>query len=217
MRVLLCDDHKLFLEVMRPVLEARGHTVDAATSVAEAISSAHARRPDVAVLDVALPTVSGIDGARQLLDLDARLKVVMLTGLTDPAVAQDAIAAGVHGIAYKGRPMSETLQMLEAVQRGEPVLNGHPPSHRVDQQPVSQQQWLASFLTPREREVLTRLVHREDTAHIATAMGVSESTARTHIQSVLTKLGVHSRVEALSFAVRHHIVELAELAPRAEL
>jgi two-component system nitrate/nitrite response regulator NarL len=205
MRVLLCDDHLLFLEVMRPVLEARGCAVDLATSVGEAVALARVRRPDIAVLDVGLPSGSGIDGARQIIEMDPEIKVVLLTGLTDPSVVRDAIDAGVVGIAYKGRPLNETVQMLERVLRGEIVID--PPPRRRVGRGSDKQRWLASFLTPREREVLSRLVHGESTARIARAMGISQSTARTHIQSVLTKLGVHSRLEASSFAVRHNIVD----------
>jgi two-component system nitrate/nitrite response regulator NarL len=208
MRVLLCDDHLLFLEVMRPVLEARGHTVDLTTSVDEAIACVRERHPDIVVLDVGFPSGSGIDGVRPIIELDSEVKVVVLTGLADPSVARDAIAAGVVGIAYKGRPLGETVQMLERVLHGETVIDGHAPRHPVEPDTPSEQQWLAGFLTPREKEVLARLVHGEGTIRIAAAMGVSQSTARTHIQSVLTKLGVHSRVEACSFAVRHHIVDV---------
>lgn len=212
MRILLCDDHLLFLEVMRPILEARGHTVELSTSVDEAIASFRVRPPDLAVLDVSLPSRSGIDGAQEILALDADAKVVVLTGLTDPSVPRDAVAAGVAGIAYKGRPLDETVQMLEAVRRGETVLDGHAMHRAVPRRRENGQQWLARFLTPREREVLARLVHGEGTVRIAAAMAISERTARTHIQNVLTKLGVHSRVEACSLAVKHRIIE----PPRAD-
>jgi two-component system nitrate/nitrite response regulator NarL len=101
--------------------------------------------------------------------------------------------------------------MLERVRRGDTVIDTHPPRDVLARAPQSRQQWLAGFLPPREHEVLTRLVHGEDTARIAAAMSIKQSTARTHIQSVLTKLGVHSRLEACSFTVRHGIVD----APRA--
>lgn len=212
MRILLCDDHLLFLEVLRPILEARGHTVELCTSVDEAIASFHARRPDVAVLDVGLPSGSGMDGAREIVALDADAKVVLLTGLTDPSVPRDAVAAGVAGIAYKGRPLDETVRILEAVLRGETALDAPAVLRPAGRGTENGQKWLAGFLTPREREVLARLVHAESTMRIAASMEISERTARTHIQNVLTKLGVHSRVEACSFAVKHHIVEL----PRAD-
>jgi two-component system nitrate/nitrite response regulator NarL len=212
MRVLLCDDHRLFLDVMRPALESRGYTVDVATSADEAVECFRRHHADVALLDVALRTCSGIDVARRLLALHANLKIVVLTGLTDPAVAQEAVAAGAVGVVYKGQPLTETVQVLEAVMRGATVVNGHALHHPAMRRPDNPQQWLAGFLTPREREVLTRLVNGQSTDRIATGMGVGLNTARTHIQSVLTKLGVHSRVEACSFAVRHRIVEV----PRAD-
>jgi two-component system nitrate/nitrite response regulator NarL len=208
MHVLLCDDHQLFLEVMRPALEGHGYTVDVSRSVDEAVERYRSRHADVAVLDVCLPQSSGIDVARRILALDPAAKVVVLTGLTDPSVAREAVEAGVVGIAHKARPLAETVRMLEVVLAGGTVLDGYAIHRPAQRKPESTQQWLAGFLTPREREVLIRLVRGESTARIASGMGIGLSTARTHVQSVLTKLGVHSRVEACSFAVRHHIVEL---------
>lgn len=208
MHVLLCDDHQLFLEVMRPALEAHGYTVDVSSSVDEAVERFRSRHADVAVLDVCLPQSSGIEVARRLLALDPAAKVVVLTGLTDLSVAREAVEAGVVGIANKARPLAETVRMLEVVLAGGTVLDGYANHRPAPRRPENAQQWLAGFLTPREHEVLVRLVLGESTVRIASEMGIGLSTARTHVQSVLTKLGVHSRVEACSFAVRHHIVEL---------
>jgi ActR/RegA family two-component response regulator len=88
MHTLLCDDHLLFLEVMGPALETRGHTVDVATSIDEAVARLRVRRPDVAVLDLGFPAGSGIDGIRRISTLAPAVKVVVLTGLTDPALTR---------------------------------------------------------------------------------------------------------------------------------
>jgi two-component system nitrate/nitrite response regulator NarL len=208
MRVLLCDDHLLFLDVMRTALENRGYAVDVARSEDEVVERFRACPADVTLLDVGLASGSGIDAARQLLALDGKARLVILTGMTDPSVAREAVEVGVVGIAYKGQPMNDTIQIIEAVLRGATVVNGYAVHPQASRRPANAQQWLAGFLTPREREVLARLVRGESTERIAAGMEVGLSTARTHIQNVLTKLGVHSRVEACSFAVRHHIVEV---------
>jgi two-component system, NarL family, nitrate/nitrite response regulator NarL len=207
--VLLCDDHVLFLEVMRPVLEARGHRVATTSSVEEAVSSVAASPPDVCVLDIAFPSVDGVAGVR-LLRAAANIKIVMLTAITAPDVLREAVIAGACGVAFKGRPLAEAVETIERVGRGEAVLDIGILRAVVAPRVESFGARLAGFLTAREVEVLGRLVQGEGTTEIARSLRVSRSTARTHVQSILTKLGVHSRLEACAFAVRHRIVALPE-------
>jgi two-component system, NarL family, nitrate/nitrite response regulator NarL len=205
--LLLCDDHLLFLEVLRPALEANGHTVDIATTIDEALRLADRNRPDLCVFDMRFPRASGVDGVRRLRHLYGDAKVVMLTAVDDPAELGEALAAGALGLAYKARPLAETVRTLERVYRGEAVIDARVLHGLVGERRVSPEERLASYLTVREREVLACLVQGKSTSEIAAAIQVSTSTARTHIQSILSKLGVHSRLEAAAFAVRHHIVE----------
>lgn len=208
MDLLLCDDHVLFLEVMRPVLEARGHRVDTCSSVDEAVSRITASRPDVCVLDIAFPATDGIAGARLLRATDPDIKIVMLTAVMAPEVLREAVVAGACGLAFKGRPLAEAVETIERVGRGEAVLDIGILQAVVQPRLESLSEGRARFLTAREMEVLARLVQGEGTTEIARSLRVSQSTARTHVQSILTKLGVHSRLEACAFAVRHRIVDL---------
>jgi two-component system nitrate/nitrite response regulator NarL len=208
--LLLCDDHLLFLEVMRPVLEARGHRVDTTSSVDEALSCVDARQPDVCVLDVAFPSTDGIAGVRLLRATNSDVRIVILTATTAPDVLREAIVAGACGLAFKGRPLAEAVDTIERVGRGEAVLDIGILQAVIAPRTESLGARLARYLTAREVEVLARLVQGEGTTEIARSLRVSQSTARTHVQSILTKLGVHSRLEACAFAVRHRIVELPE-------
>jgi two-component system nitrate/nitrite response regulator NarL len=209
-RLLLCDDHLLFLEVMQPVLEARGHIVHTASSVDEALSRVTACPPDVCVLDIGFPGTDGITGARLLRAADSNVKIVMLTATSSADVLREAVVAGARGLAFKGRPLAETVETIERVGRGDAVLDIGILQAVVEPR-TDYRVRLAGFLTVRELEVLSRLVQGEGTTEIARSLRVSQSTARTHIQSILTKLGVHSRLEACAFAVRHRIVDPPEL------
>lgn len=210
MHLLLCDDHVLFLEVMQPVLEARGHVVDTSSSVDEALSQVTARRPDVCVLDIGFPNTDGIVGIRLLRGADPDIRIVVLTATTTQDVLREAVVAGACGLAFKGRPLAEAVETIERVGRGEAVLDIGILQAVVEPRMESSGARLARFLTAREVEVLARLVQGEGTTKIAQSLHVSQSTARTHVQSILTKLGVHSRLEACAFAVRHRIVDLPE-------
>jgi two-component system, NarL family, nitrate/nitrite response regulator NarL len=205
--LLLCDDHLLFLDVLGPALEAQSHTVEVATTIEDALVLAGRRRPDLCVMDMRFPRASGIDGVRRLRQLYDDVKIVMLTAVDDPAELGEALAAGAVGLAYKARPLEETVRTLERVSGGEAVIDARVLHGLVGERAVSPEERLASFLTAREREVLGCLVQGLSTGEIASLMGVSHSTARTHIQSILSKLGVHSRLEAAAFAVRHHIID----------
>jgi two-component system nitrate/nitrite response regulator NarL len=208
--LLLCDDHLLFIEILQPALEALGHTVDVATSVDAALATAARRRPDVCLLDLRFPRESGVEGVRRLRAQDPDLKIVVLSAVNDPAELSEAVAAGAVGLAYKMRPLEETVRTIERVHRGEAVVDVAVLHGLVEPRQESAAERLARFLTTREREVLRLLVQGRSTKELAIAMGVSQSTIRTHIQSMLWKLGVHSRIEAVAFAVRHRIVELPE-------
>jgi two-component system nitrate/nitrite response regulator NarL len=142
--------------------------------------------------------------AREIGELSPSTKILILSGSDDPVVIAAAVTAGVAGYALKSCPVEALLTSIQRVAAGEPVmetellrralLHG---SGRTS--PVAQ---LTRHLTQREREVLLRLVKGEATASIAASMGIRQATARSHIQNVLAKLGVHSRLEAVALAVR---------------
>jgi DNA-binding NarL/FixJ family response regulator len=137
--------------------------------------------------------------------------VVVLTGCSDPEALARAIDAGARGLAVKGDDIRRVIDTIERVHAGEIVLNV--PSVQVTSGGCERRMDrndLTRFLTTREREVLKRLVAGQNTAELARDMGVRYSTARTHIQNMLTKLGVHSKLEAVAFAVSNRVVEIPD-------
>lgn len=211
MSLMLCDDHLLLLETLASALTARGQEVVAiVTHPAEAVSAAVELHPDVCLLDVYFPDGDGIEVAREIAHRAPATKVLMLSASSDPAVVRKAFDAGALGFVQKDDDIDAILSALEQVARDEVALQPRllravmqPTSGETQRRPAPAEHWL----TAREREVLLRLVAGDSTAVIATRLGMATSTTRTHIQNVLVKLGVHTRLQAVALATSRNLVE----------
>jgi two-component system nitrate/nitrite response regulator NarL len=208
MKVVICDDHAVFADSLALVLRESGHDVVGVVYSPEAAASLLRSAPaDVCLIDLNFPDGSALGSLPTLVRAAPATRFVVLSGSIDPEPLEAALAAGVRGFAHKGQQADEIVAMLARVHAGEIVVDpmtGSPMPVR----PRSEAQRLAHYLTPREREVLTRLVRGESTATLARAMKITRSTARSHVQSVLTKLGVHSQREAVIAAARHGLVSV---------
>jgi len=211
MRVLVCDDHVVFAESVSHLLASRGIKVVATVhDPREAVAVALREQPDVCLMDVMFGSTSALDAVTELRRCAPHARVVLLTAWLDPALASTARAAGAHGIAQKTQPFDEIVKIMNRVSAGEIVLPEDQPTQQrgpVGRHASGSVQGLARFLTPRERQVLSGLVCGNGTAKLAIGMGITEVTARCHIQSVLTKLGAHSRLEAAALAVRSGMID----------
>lgn len=210
MKVLICDDHRLFAEAFAYVLTASGHeVVGCVASPDEAVRAVTANDVEVCVMDLHFPTGSGVEGIARVLAASPTTRVVALTGTSEPVTLATAIDAGAHGVAVKEHDIHQVIRTVERVHAGEMV--GDECRWPAKNDPLTSGEGddgVARSLTAREREVLAHLVHGASTVELAEAMTVTYSTARTHIQNVLTKLGVHSKLEAIAVAVRNEIVPL---------
>ena len=220
MRVLLCDDHAVFAESLALVLSRAGMTVVGVSHDPEAAQRMLEQdEVDVCVLDLMYgSTPSAGPGSRsaepgvlgRLPALRAgspRTRFLLLTGYVSSDLAELARAAGFSGVLNKGCHTRDIVAAIERAHGGEPVLTVAPESTRSRSAgQLTEAQQLAKFLTRREREVLGYLVTGADTTTLAKTMGVSWTTARSHVQSVLGKLGAHSRLEAATSAVRNGVV-----------
>ncbi|MFG2085740.1 MULTISPECIES: response regulator [unclassified Spirillospora] len=207
MRMIICDDHAVFAESLSLVLADAGHSVVGVTySPADALPALRARQPDICLIDLQFPSGTALDWMPRLRAASPRTDFVVLTGFLERPVLDAGIAVGVRGFAHKGQQAGDILTVLRRVANGEVVVDQV--TRRGPARPRNQAQQVARFLTPREREVLTRLVRGESTQALAKAMGVTRSTARSHVQSVLSKLGVHSQREAVIAAARNGLVSV---------
>ncbi|MDN3351848.1 response regulator transcription factor [Actinomadura sp. DC4] len=209
MRVVICDDHAVFADSLAMVLRESGHDVIGVTySPADALRLLGSAPADICLIDLQFPEGSALDSLPALLRVAPATRFVVLSGSREPEVLAAALSAGVRGFAHKGQQADEIVAMLARVHAGDVVADPATGS-RMPLRPPSEAQRLARYLTPREREVLTRLVRGENTATLARTMEITRSTARSHVQSVLTKLGVHSQREAVIAAARYGLVSVS--------
>lgn len=201
MRVLLCDDHRMFVEPLAAALSARGHDVRVTVTPAQAVEDALRYEPDLVVLDLVFPDASGLPAVVKLCARPGACPVVVLSASADPRDASSAMAAGAAAFLGKDQPIKWIFEAFEHVVAGReippaPARQVHPQS--AEHARVHQ---LVGHLTERERQTLHCLLRALDTTEIARSLGVAPSTARTHLQTVLVKLGVHTRLQAVAVVV----------------
>jgi two-component system nitrate/nitrite response regulator NarL len=200
MKILLCDDHLLLAEALESLLRLAGHQVTVTSSPSRAVSILGEEKPDVCVLDLGFPDGSGVDVLSHAGEVSPSTRVLMLSANRDPEQVRAVIDLGAAGYICKDVGVLEVIRGVQRVHEGELVLDpvvaralAQKPRVRTDDI-----EWLIGFLTRREREVLRRIVIGQSTDEMAKDMRVSRSTARTHVQNVLQKLGVHSRLQAVA-------------------
>jgi two-component system nitrate/nitrite response regulator NarL len=209
-RLVLCDDHRLLAEALATALGAYGHEVVAVATTPEAgYRAVVEHQPDVCLLDVGFPGATGVDVVARIVSAHGCTKVLMLSGRSSPEVVNAALTAGAAGFVLKDQGIDRILQALDRVLAGEAVVDSGLlraalsvpiPRRSLDSQRLRS-------LTSREREALRRVAAGDSTKEVARAMHVSESTARTHVQNVLTKLGVRSRLQAAALVAREGLAD----------
>lgn len=220
-QALIVDDHRLFAEAIRPALEQIGMDVVLATTGHEALEIVSTTQVDLALVDLGLPDMRGIDVGSRIVDLQPGAIVLALTAIDDQRFVAPVLQAGFSGYLTKGLRIAGLVSAITAALEGQLVTPGLSPGSGGASRTRSQQhiELLASTLTPREREVLAHLAQGEGGQEIAREMSISVHTVRTHVQSILAKLQVHSRLEAAMFAVRHNLVpstpEETDVRPRS--
>ncbi|MPZ94154.1 MAG: response regulator [Propionibacteriales bacterium] len=201
MRLVISDDHRLLLEAMATSLARHGFIIEAATTTpADAVRAVALHDPDLLLSDVSFPQGSGLDAAREVVEHHRRTKVVLVTGMDTLEPLIEALEIGVSGYTRKDQRIEGIASVLETAARGEIAIDQgllRRLTRRGQAEPAGPRSPL-DFLTPREKHVLALLIDGMSTSEIVRAIGVSHSTARTHVQSILSKLGVHSRLQAVA-------------------
>jgi two-component system, NarL family, nitrate/nitrite response regulator NarL len=211
-RVVLGNQHRLFLDALTEALSQEGVTVVAqATSPPEVLAAVARHEPDICLLATSFPDSSGLDVLRVIRRRHQAVKVVMLSDTSNPVIAARASDAGAAGFLWKEQRIAEIVRTLARVLAGEWALGTTPSvtgAGRFGSQ-VSDGDRLLRLLTMREQEVLMLMMEGESTKQIARLLAIAPSTARTHAQSVLAKLGAHSRLEATSMVARAGVLGTA--------
>jgi NarL family two-component system response regulator LiaR len=182
--------------------------VAVATTGAEGRELMRGQRPDLILIDIGLPDESGLVAGRRILEEYPDAKVVALTALLSPATVREAVRIGFHGYITKDTPVARFASSLRAIMDGQVVFPRRLASALGRSREDDGSELLAAQLTARELEVLGLMAEGISGTDIARRLGISTNTVRTHIQSILTKLQVHSRLEAVAFALRRGLVRL---------
>lgn len=214
MRVLLADAHSLFREALSSALAAEPDlaVVAEARDGLEAVAEAARSEPEVAVLDADLPNCDGVRATRLIRDRLPGCRVVVLAAEEDHDALADAIQAGASGYLTKASPLTDLVEAIRAVHRGDTLVPARMLGGLLDRLVNRRREQSSAVrrmgrLTPREKEVLSLLAEGGDNDTIAQALVISPQTARTHIQNVLVKLGVHSRLEAAAVAIQNGLLD----------
>lgn len=209
MRVVVVDDHRSFAEALRVALDLeRGVEVSAVChDGAEALAAVRRKRPHVVLMDLRMPGVDGIAATKAVLEARPEARVVVLSGHDEEADVAQAMEAGAAGFLSKTVPMKDVARVVRAAARGDQLMAPEEirrmravARRRRDQTAALRER--VGRLSRRETEILQRMAQGLPPAEIARELDISANTLRTHVQNILFKLKVHSKMEALAAAIR---------------
>ncbi|MGZ7073878.1 MAG: response regulator [Candidatus Angelobacter sp.] len=206
-KILLADDHAVLRQGLRVLLEREGfEVVGEASDGREAVKLCDKLRPDVALLDVTMPLLNGIDAAREIMKSNPRTKVVLLTMHTEDHLILESLRAGVTGYVLKTKAASELVQALRAVCRGEMFLT-QSISRTIVQAFLQNTPVPGTLISDRERQVLQLVAEGKTTKEIASLLGISVKTAESHRSNLMDKLNIHDTAGLVRYAIRIGLIE----------
>jgi DNA-binding NarL/FixJ family response regulator len=205
--VLLVDDHALFRDGIAEVLrmDGRFEIVGQASRGGEAVAAAARLRPDLILMDLQMPGMSGVEAIRQIHSDDPGVRIGVLTMLETLDSLQSALDAGATGFVIKDATPSDLCDAAAAIAQGHREIVQTPSDDGSPPQPESE---LLARLTPRELEVLRALTTDATHDAIAQAMGISAKTLRNHISHIYRKLSINDRAQAMIIAIREGLVQV---------
>src|SRR3954453_14285452 len=206
-RVMLADDHEMVRQGLRVLLEREGFEVVAeAPDGREAMKLCEIHRPEVAILDLAMPLLNGVDAAREIIKTPPRIKVILLTMHTEDHLILESLRAGVTGYVLKTKASGELVQALRAVCRGEMFLT-QSISRTIVQAFLQNTPVAGNPISDRERQVLQLVAEGKTTKEIATLLGISVKTAESHRSNLMEKLDIHDTAGLVRYAIRIGLIQ----------
>ena len=214
-RIALVDDHTLFRSGLKALLSRQSdfEIVGEASDGLEGVKLVEQQRPDLVLLDLDMPTMNGHEALAQILAFEPEMAVLMLTVSEDGDDLAECMRLGARGYLLKKIDADFLLQSIRHAVNGDSVISPEMTSKLVmklrrDSFPPATLAPDVEALTPRERQTLAWLARGVSNKEIARALDLAESTVKVHVQSVLRKLNIKSRVQAAVFAVEHHLDKL---------
>ena len=207
MRVVLADDHALVRQGVRALLEKAGfEVVGEASDGQEALLLVTAVRPDVAILDIGMPLLNGLDTAREIQKAWPKTKTVLVTRHDEVQYVSEALRAGVKGYVLKNQAATDLVEAIHQVGCGGIYLSPHV-SRAVVEAYMSKSNVPVDPLTPRERQVLQMVGEGRSTKDVATILGISAKTAESHRARLMRKLDIHETAGLVRYAIRRGLVQ----------
>jgi two-component system NarL family response regulator len=215
-RVVIADDHALFRRGLNMVLESEPgiEIVAEAEDGEQAVKAAQEHSPDVVLMDVRMPRVDGIEATRRIHETVPGCKVLILTVSDEETDLYEAIKAGANGYLLKEISIEEVADAIRAVAQGQSLISPSMASKLLDEfntlvrRAEEKQQMSAPRLTGRELEVLRLVAQGKSNRDVAAELFISENTVKNHVRNILEKLHLHSRMEAVVYAVREKLLDI---------
>src|ERR1700732_3680582 len=215
LRILVADDHDLMRRGLKVLLDARqGWSVCAEASTGrEAVTMAESLRPDIAILDISMPELNGVEAARRILKLSPNTEVLILSMHYSDQLIREILEAGVRGYIVKSDSDRDLVIAIEALSNHKPfftpratelILSNY---NQKGTSPDAQLERMGDRLTSREREIVQLLSEGKSSKEVASTLNISVKTAETHRANVMRKLDIHPVSELVRYAVRNQIIE----------
>ena len=205
-RILLADDHAVVRDGLAALLSAEGFkVVGTAADGRQAVKLAKELKPDIAVLDVGMPQLNGLEATRGVLQSSSETRVIVLTMHTEDPYVIEALRAGARGYLLKTQATAHLVQAIREVARGSIYLSPGV-SKAVVEACLSKQELPEDPLTPREREVLQLVGEGKSSKEIATALDISTRTAEAHRAHIMEKLDIHETASLVRYAIRRGLI-----------
>jgi DNA-binding NarL/FixJ family response regulator len=207
MRVLIADDHGIVRSGIRLLLERQPdiEVIAEAGDGAEARDIAIRERPDLALIDVTMPKLTGLQATREIKEQAPDVAVLILSMHDDERYLFEALKAGASGYVLKRQADEDLVDAVRAVERGEPFLT--PEAQRLLIRDVLEREDPPEELTPREQEIVKLVAEAHTNREIAEILHISEKTVENHRGSAMQKLGMRDRVELVRYAIRRGLIE----------
>jgi len=206
-RVLLADDHALIRQGLKALLESQGFQVVGEASDGQAtLRSAEKTHPDVAILDISMPVLNGMDAARELKKSSPKTKIILLTQHDEDQYVTEALRAGAKGYVLKSQAAEDLVQAIREVCRGSVYLSPSISRSVVDAY-ISKTYVSTDPLSGRERQVLQLVGEGKSTKDIAIQLGISVKTAESHRARLMKKLDIHETASLVRYAIRRGLIQ----------
>jgi two-component system response regulator NreC len=206
-RIVLADDHVLVRQGLKSLLEREGFQVVAeASDGQEACGHVRSLQPDIAVMDISMPNLTGLNAAREMSRCSPKTKIILLTQHDEGQYIREALEAGAQGYVLKNQVASDLLLAIRQVSRGQ-VYVSPGVSSAVMEAHQSKSEKSENPLTSRERQVLQLVAEGKSTKGVASLLGISVKTAESHRTRLMQKLDIHETASLVRYAVRHGIVQ----------